>query len=100
MAFAHSALASARSDHSEDPIGDRYRMALMQRLLGDALERSGQSAGAAAQWKAALAQLPANVAERPREMSERAELLRRVGRGPQAAALSARLNAIGYRLRI
>jgi len=98
--FANQALVSARTQHSEDPITDRYRIAVMYRLLGDVRKKSGDEAGAAEAWNAGLAQLPPKVAERPREMSERAELLRRVGRGGEAAAASARLASIGYRLRI
>lgn len=100
MSFAQQALASARAQHTEDPITDRYRIATMYRLLGDVRKMSSDSGGAADAWNAGLAQLPQNVAERPKEMSERAELLRRVGRGDEAAAVSARLASIGYRLRI
>jgi tetratricopeptide (TPR) repeat protein len=98
MSFAERALASARSQHSEDPITDRYRIATMQRLIGDVRKRGGDSEGASAAWNAALAELPQNVAERPREMSERAELLRRMARAQEAAAIAARLDAMGYRL--
>lgn len=97
--LAEQALSSARTEHSEDPITDRYRIAVMYRLVGDVRKQSGDSAGAAAAWNSALAELPANVVERPREMSERAELLRRVGRADEATPLAARLDSIGYRLR-
>ena len=100
MPFADQALASARTEHSEDPITDRYRIAIMYRLVGDVRKASGNAAGAADAWSAGLAQLPARVAERPREMSERAELLRRVGRQDEAAAVAGRLASIGYRLKV
>jgi tetratricopeptide (TPR) repeat protein len=97
LPLAQQALASARNEHSEDPILDRYRIGQMYLLLGDVHQRSGDSEGARAAWNAGLATLPANVAERPIEMNERAELLRRLGRTDEMAPLLGRLNAIGYR---
>jgi tetratricopeptide (TPR) repeat protein len=97
LAFGQQALASARTEHSEDPITDRYRVALSSRLVGDVRKRSGDSAGSMADWNSALAQLPGNVAERPWEMNERLELLQRLGRKDQAAAVAARLDSMGYR---
>ena len=97
LSFGDRAVASARSEHSEDPITDLYRVALMSRLVGDVRKRSGDSVGASAEWNSALAQLPANVAERPWEMNERLQLLQRLGRQEQAAAVAARLDSMGYR---
>jgi hypothetical protein len=97
LSFGDRAVASARSEHSEDPITDLYRVALMSRLVGDVRKRSGDSVGASAERNSALAQLPANVAERPWEMNERLQLLQRLGRQEQAAAVAARLDSMGYR---
>jgi tetratricopeptide (TPR) repeat protein len=96
MALARHALSSQQREHSEDPITDRYNLATMYRVLGDAKDRIGDSEGAASAWKAGLAGLPANVAERPREMSGRLQLLQRLGRTDEAAPLAARLKAINY----
>jgi len=97
MPFAQQALVSARAEHSQDPTTDRYWVAIMYRLLGDVRQRGGDTTGAMAAWNAGLAWLPANVAERLWEMNLRADLLRRVGRGTEAAPLSAHLKEIGYR---
>lgn len=96
-ALAEQALASAKSVRSEDPITDRYRIGQIHRLLGDVRRRMGDVEGSNAAWSEGLTQLPANVTERPWEMNERVELLRRLGRGNDAAAGAARLTAIGYR---
>jgi eukaryotic-like serine/threonine-protein kinase len=96
MKLGDEALASARTGHSEDPITDRYRLAMAYRLVGDVRQRAGDYQAAKAAWSSALEQLPPTVAERPWEMNERAELLRRLGRAGEAAVLSSRLGAIGY----
>ena len=93
---AEAALASARGEHSEDPIADKYRIAQMYRLLGDARERSGNPQGAAAAWEAGLAAIPSAVAERPLETNEHAQLLRKSGRVAEAARLEDRLKQFGY----
>jgi tetratricopeptide (TPR) repeat protein len=98
LRFAEQALASARSEHSEDPITDRYRIARMSRLVGDVRKSGGDAAGAAAIWNSALAALPANVSERPGETNERLQLLKRLGRTDEARALSDRLSRMGYRI--
>jgi tetratricopeptide (TPR) repeat protein len=95
--FAQQALASARTEHSEDPIADSYRVATMYRLLGDARLRGGDSAAAASAWSAGLAELPPGVTERPGETSERLQILRRLNREAEAGPLAARLKTIGYR---
>ena len=96
MALAERALAAARSENSEDPVTDHYRVAAASRLLGDVRRRTGDPEGAKAAWSAGLAQLPPNVTERPWEMNERAELLRRLGRAKDARPLTDRLAAMGY----
>jgi hypothetical protein len=65
-------------------------------LLGDIHQRARDYGGAETAWAQGLAQLPPNVAERPSEMHDRAELLRRLGRGEEAAPLELQLRAIGY----
>lgn len=95
--FAQRALTAARAEKSGDPIRDRYVIAATYRSLGDVYRHGGNSSAAVAAWSAGLAQLPANVNERPFEMKERAELLSRLGRTKDAAAIETRLNAIGYR---
>jgi tetratricopeptide (TPR) repeat protein len=95
--YAEQALASAKSQHSDDPIADHYRIARMSRLLGDVRKSAGDSAGATAIWNSALAALPANVSERPAETNERLQLLKRLGRSNEAQALSDRLSRMGYR---
>ena len=93
---AEQALVSAKSEHSEDPIADKFRIAQTYLVLGDAHERSGDPLGAAIAWKAGLAVIPSAVIERPLEMNEHAELLRRSGRMADAEQLDARLRAMGY----
>jgi tetratricopeptide (TPR) repeat protein len=95
--FASRALASSKGEHSQDPVTDRYRVAQMYRLLGDARKSAGDSTGAEEAWKAGLAELPTGATERPWEMNEHALLLIRLGDRGDAAALSGRLDAIGYR---
>ena len=97
LSFAQQALAAARSEHTGDPVTDRYIVAAASRLLGDVRERMGDSSGAASAWNEGLSQLPTNATERPWEMSEHAELLRRLGRADAARPLMQRLSSIGYR---
>jgi tetratricopeptide (TPR) repeat protein len=94
---AERAAASAKTVESTDPIEDKYALARSYRLLGDARERLGDAAGAAAAWKAGLAALPAGVTEKPNEIAEGAMLLQRAGRGQEAQQRTDRLVAIGYR---
>ena len=97
MALAQQALAAAHSEHTGDPVADRYIVAAASRLLGDIRARAGDRAGAIATWSAGLAGLPQKVAERPWEINERAELLRRVGRVDEARPLAGRLATIGFK---
>jgi tetratricopeptide (TPR) repeat protein len=96
-AAAQRTIMSARSERNEDPVADRYRIALAYLLLGDVRQRSGDSSAATAAWREGLAQLPKGTAERPQDMQTRAELLRRVGRAAEARPLAAKLAAIGYK---
>lgn len=97
VAFAEQALASARAEHGEDPITDRYRVVQMSRLLGDIRQKAGDSEGATSAWSAALAAIPAGVSERPWEIYEHVTLLQRLGRADEARPLAARLSAMKYR---
>jgi tetratricopeptide (TPR) repeat protein len=94
--FAQQALASAKAQHSEDPVTDRYLVANVYRLLGDIRQRGGDSAAAAAEWTIGLNELPQNVAERPLELNIRLSLLRRLRRTQDADAIAARLSSMGY----
>ncbi|HVF38209.1 MAG TPA: toll/interleukin-1 receptor domain-containing protein [Sphingomicrobium sp.] len=97
LRLAKLALASAKSERSEDPTRQRYRTATVFRQLGDIHRRMGDSDAAKAAWTAAFAQLPRNVTERPAEMHERAEILNRLGRTEEANELRGKLDAIGFR---
>jgi tetratricopeptide (TPR) repeat protein len=96
LALAAQGVEAARSEHSGDAVSDAYAVAAAYRLLGDIHQRARDYGGAETAWAQGLAQLPPNVAERPSEMHERAELLRRLGRGEEAAPLELQLRAIGY----
>ena len=96
LKLGEQALASARKARSEDPIGDRYRLAAMYRLVGDVRQGAGDTQGARRAWNSALTQLPPPAAERLWETNERAELLRRLGRAGEANVLRSRLEVIGY----
>jgi hypothetical protein len=98
MTLAQLALASARAEHSQDPVSDRYKVAAAYCLLGDIQKRAGDLTAAQNSWAAGLAVLPKNVAERPIEMNARLELLQRLGRAAEAGPLAARLKAIGFRV--
>jgi tetratricopeptide (TPR) repeat protein len=92
------AVAASRSEHSADRANDAFDVAGAYRLLGDARQGAGDSAGATAAWTAALQSLPKVDAERPIEMREHAIILARMGRTAEARKLEQTLAAIGYRL--
>ena len=95
-ALAREAVAVARQG-TGDPTSDPFVLGGANRLLGDALNRGGNSSAAQAAWTAGLSALPANVAEQPWETHEREQLLKRLGRDAEARPLAAKLRAIGYR---
>jgi len=97
LAFATSAVASAKAVDSRDPIEDRYGVAKSYRLLGDAQRALGNEAAAKEAWTAGLAAIPQNITERPVEMSQHQMLLQRLGRMDQARRLASKLSGIGYR---
>lgn len=97
LRFADAALASARTERSEDSIKDRYSVAAGYRLLGDVQTRMGDGEAARTAWVTGLGQLPANVVERASELNGRLELLRRLNRAGEVRPLAARLEAMGYR---
>jgi tetratricopeptide (TPR) repeat protein len=96
LATSQRALQVSQSISTRDPIADKYAIAMSYRLIGDARQRSGDSAAAKRAWQAGLAVLPSGIAERPTEMGGRALLLQRLGREAEAKALTARLGAMGY----
>jgi tetratricopeptide (TPR) repeat protein len=95
-ALARQSLAAARQFHAEDPIKDKFYLAGLYRLTGDALQRSGDGDGARSAWTSALAMLPANVPELPTEIDEHALILERLGRAEEARPLKSTLKNIGY----
>ena len=97
LSLAQAALASVRTEHSEDPVTDRYQVALASLLLGDVRKQSGDAAGASEAWNSGLVQLPPGVAELPIQMNVHAQLLQRLGRTEEASSIAAQLKAMGYR---
>ena len=97
LADAQKAVNVAKSVKSNDPVGDRFALATTYRIFGDVMRARGNQAGARAAWTAGLAVLPGNAAERPFDMSQHAGLLLRLGKRPEAQALTSKLNSIGYR---
>lgn len=97
LVLAQQALASARSEHREDPVRARYLLADSYRLLGDVYQRSGDIKNAQRAWANALASLPRGIVEQAGEMDTHARILERIGRRTEAQQLYARLAAIGYR---
>ena len=95
--LAEQALASARTERSEDSIKNRYSIAAAYRLLGDAQRAAGDSNGSRTSWLRGFTQLPVNATERPFEMGQRAELLQRLGRKAEARGLTDRLSAMGFK---
>ena len=96
LMLGQRALASARSEHREDPVWTQYLIADAYRLLGDVYLRNGDTAAARGAWSSAVASLPQGMVEQPAEMDERARIFERAGRASEAQQLSARLTAIGY----
>ncbi len=97
LSLAQAALASVRTEHSEDPITDRYQVALASLLLGDVRKQASDAAGASETWNSGLVQLPPGVAEFPVQMNVHVQLLQRLGRTEEASSIAARLKAMGYR---
>ena len=96
-ALADQALRSARAEARRPSMDDRYEVAAAQRLVGDVARKRGDAAAAKAAWAAGFDVLPTGIPERPGELSERAELLKRLGRTPEARAIKAKLAAMGFR---
>jgi tetratricopeptide (TPR) repeat protein len=95
--MAGQAVASARSEHSGDPVTDRYRIAAAYRLLGEVMDRAGDRDAAQSAWTSGLRQLPQGVFELPSEMYERAHLLVLSGNSDEARPLLNRLKQAGFR---
>ena len=96
-ALADQALRSARAEARRPSMDDRYEVAAAQRLVGDVARKRGDAAAAKVAWAAGFNVLPTGIPERPGELSERAELLKRLGRTPEARAIKAKLAAMGFR---
>lgn len=95
--LAQRALASARTERSEDPVASRYGIASAYRLLGDVRHAMGDEGGANEAWSNALSAIPRVAAETPPEIDEHAVILQRLGRAAEAQQIASRLAAIGYR---
>lgn len=98
LGLALQARESTRTERNIDPIRTRYRVAAVQRLIGDIHRRMGNPEAARKAWAAGLAQLPPNVPERPREMDERYRLLSELRRDQEAAKLRDRLSEMQYKI--
>lgn len=97
LVFAQQALLSARSEHREDPVRNRYLIADAYRLLGDVYQRGGDQVHAKQAWVDALASLPPGVVEQATEIDTHARILQRLGQTSQAQQLNTRLAAMGFR---
>jgi tetratricopeptide (TPR) repeat protein len=93
--FAEEAVAVGKTVKTSDPVQEKYMLASAYLLLGEALKASGNPDGAKTAWEAGLGVIPPNAAERPSETKEHRDLLDRLG--ADSAALTRRLDAIGYR---
>lgn len=97
LALAAEAVATAKQVHSDDRTDDLYSTARAYRLLGDMQQATGRTEDAHTSWSAGLALIPPGLSEQPDEMNQHQLLLERLGRTDEAAKLSRRLDAIGFR---
>ena len=72
-------------------------LVVAETLSGDVASKLGNRAGAQNAWRAGLAAWPTGIEFMPSESALQANLLRRLGRKPEADAIAARLAAMGYR---
>ena len=98
LAAAKRAVTAASEAKTSDKIEDAFRLARAYRLVGDAERDRGNLEAARAAWAQGLASIPPRVSERPEEMQDHATLLQRLGRDHEAAQLTAKLRAMGYRI--
>jgi len=98
VGYAQQALTVTRSIHSSDKFADATRLARAYRIIGDIELARGNAQGARSAWQNGLAAFPSGMTEVPDETAEHAALLQRLSRAEEAQPLTARLNAIGYRL--
>lgn len=96
LAAAQRAVGISKAVVSGDLAADRFGRARALRLLGDAQNRSGNTAAAHDAWSRALAEIVPETRETPREMDEHARVLESMGRAVEAAQIKSRLDAIGY----
>ncbi len=99
IAFAQRAVTLAKSAHSDDRIADAFGLAKSLRVLGDSYRSDGGMQAARQAWTDASAAIPQGVAELPYETAERLTIMERLGRGPQARELRAKLNAMGFKMK-
>jgi tetratricopeptide (TPR) repeat protein len=97
VAKASEALSLARQTHNDDRLKDRFTIASIQRITGDAQRGLGNEQAAQAAWTSALGTLPQGTPELPAEMDEHATILQRLGRSDDALPIIQRLNAMGYK---
>jgi hypothetical protein len=97
-ALARQLVALARSEAGARKGFDaRVALATAEYLVGEADRASGDSASASSSWKRALAAWPSGVELTPRNLAREAMILKRLGRGEDAASIESRLAAMGYR---
>jgi tetratricopeptide (TPR) repeat protein len=97
LAIARQALVAAQSLHSGNAIEDKFNVAGALALIGDIRDAMGEHEAAQTAWQQALAEWPQGVGERPDQIERRANLLKRLGKAPEAKALNDRLDAMGFR---
>lgn len=97
LAIARQALAAAQSLESGKPVDDQFKIAEAHALIGDVHYAAGQAVPARMAWQQAFASWPRGVGEKPDQIERRASLLKHLGRADEAGALTARLDAMGYR---
>ena len=97
LSNAERAVSVAATVNTSDQAANKYGVAKAYLVLGDAQRALGNGAAAANAWQSALRSLPSGAGEKPQELDLHAKILERIGDAAGAAALAARLNAMGYR---
>ena len=94
--LARQHLQTVRAE-PQSSLRDQFALPQAYKLVGDILWRSGDSAGAAANWRAGLAAWPKDITPTPAELTERGEMLRGIGDRAEGTRIAAQLRAMGYR---
>lgn len=97
MLTAGQLLAEVQNDRTGDVAEDGYAYGEAQLLTGDVAAAMGDRAAATTAWRQALARWPLGVEQRPMDLANRRALLARLGQTAPAGALTARLQAMGWR---